>query len=89
MNVSAYESPIHPDSKEDVSHSITSNIRQLMEGEIDISPKDNAHLSQRANLPSHFVESDTNAGSKGGINLIGMDIDKDLMRTKKRGRNDN
>lgn len=54
----------------------------------DISSKENAPYFQQINS-SLVTELDTKPESKEEITLNSMDIDKELMRTKKRGRNDN
>lgn len=89
INESAFESAIEDrNSEEEWSQSITSNIRHLLEGKSAISPKENVPFPQHVN-PHIVDDSDTKANNKEGINRITMDLDKDLMTTKKRDQNYN
>lgn len=74
-NISTYASPLpDPNNEEDGSQSITSNIRQLMEGKIDLSLKDNSNHPSHAILSSLMVDPGTNVDSKDGVNLVGMTL---------------
>lgn len=74
------------DSEEEGRQSITSNIRQLMTG---ISPREFQHQPAHADSSRPLVVHTTMTDDEEGTNRLGMEVDAELIRTKKQGRNEN